>query len=364
MNQPESTCIPEPIRRSNREGFTLIELLVVVAIIGILVGILLPALGSARASARLVHSQSNLRSMGQIHVVYAGDYQDSMINPFKSKDFDPGNGPVRSGWGRVQKVGNGLGVEFGYEGDGNSPWYSEMYAFHWYSVIGGWLSPGDSASDVQFAPSDRILLARFDELNEDPPRGWTLDTGFWDGSYILSPTCWFSPQRYRDDNRGGGSRFNPIEAMVKRNKLSGVTYPSQKVLMWERFDWSKSERTASFRDPNFNNGEPIMFGRENTHPQWNNPDAEPSVAAADGSVSRVKINSIFNHIQNATGRGAKDLTPTDSWDPKYSVLQDYSMHLDEFEIGADASQEGAGQGKYPAFFWATRNGIQGRDFVR
>lgn len=346
-----------------KKAFTLIELLVVIAIIAILLGILIPALGSAQATARLVKSQANLRSLAQIQEVYAGEYRGSLMIPYQIDRFNAngGGGTFAPGWGYVRKVGSNAGLEFPYgSGGNNSPWYTEMYAFHWYSVIGGWLSQGDYASEVQFAPSDRILIQRVQDLQDDPPNGWTLDTGFWDGSYILSPTIWFSPARYKDDGRPTALRNNARVSQAKRNRISGVTYPSQKVLLWERFDWSKKRRNATYRNPAIGFGDPISFGEELFSPQWNNYEAEPSVAAADGSVSRVKIQDIFSFLYDDNPRVVRSFTPTDEWDCRYSVLQYYSMHEDGFEIGNDQS----GAGKYPAFFWATRDGIQGRDFAR
>ena len=368
MNRPSRTratpaSTPRPSPRCP-SAFTLIELLVVIAIIAILIGILLPALGSAQITARLVKSQANLRSLAQVQEVYVGEYRESLINPFKIRGFQRAPGPASNGWGMAGKVGTSVRIEFG-EGEGNgTEWYTEMYAFHWYSVIGGWLSYGDYASEVQFSPSDRVIINRFEDSQVNPPfPNWSLEEGFWDGSYILSPTCWFAPERYKDDRRGPAPRTDPIVSKAKRNLMSGVTYPSQKVMIWERFDWTKKTRTASFRDPNIGGGTPIVFGTERLSPQWNNPEAEPSVATADGSVSRVKISNIFQTMLDPNERVARAASPTDMWDPKYSALFDYKMHEDGFEIGSDEGP-GVGIGKYPAFFWATRDGIRGRDFTR
>jgi len=63
-----------------RSGFTLIELLVVIAIIALLIGILLPALGQARCSARNGVSQSNLKQLGVATNTYGADFGDRIFN--------------------------------------------------------------------------------------------------------------------------------------------------------------------------------------------------------------------------------------------------------------------------------------------
>ncbi len=77
----------------NKNGFTLVELLVVIGIIAVLIAMLLPALGKARAQAKTVACQSNLRQVGTFLSMYANQWRGWIYppglgaDPSKPKDW-------------------------------------------------------------------------------------------------------------------------------------------------------------------------------------------------------------------------------------------------------------------------------------
>lgn len=71
-------CVHKHTDRKHRsQGFTLIELLVVISIIALLIALLLPALKSARATARQIVCQANVRQLSMGFSLYADDSNES-----------------------------------------------------------------------------------------------------------------------------------------------------------------------------------------------------------------------------------------------------------------------------------------------
>jgi len=60
-------------------AFTLVELLVVIGIMALLMGMLMPALSKARQQAVSLACQANLRTCGQMMILYAQDNKDALF---------------------------------------------------------------------------------------------------------------------------------------------------------------------------------------------------------------------------------------------------------------------------------------------
>lgn len=337
--------------RQQRAGFTLIELLVVIAIIALLIGILLPALGRSRLAAQNLISQANLKSMAQIHATYGLENRDSMFNPF---DETYKGGGFFSSWGDVTK-GDLTGS---YQFFLNGLWQADMYAFHWYSLVAGTLNEGDWGSEVQFAPADLSVKLRFEDKKILP--SFQPDRYLWDGSYVLSPTVWHSAARYRTDPRATGYKNDARRSNVRRNTFDDVLFPSAKVLMFERFDTTKKSRAEQV--VSYSPTGPLTatsVGTQDAPPMWNNPQAEPSVATADGSVTRADMQELYDLASSDEEKKIDVYRPVGLWDIPTVTLNNYEMAQDGLENGGTTDP-----GKYPAFFFSTRDGIRGRDLPR
>lgn len=227
--------------RRRRPGFTLIELLVVIAVIAVLIGLLLPVLGSARMISRRSASAANLHSLSGVHATYAGDYQDSFINPFDARtpSLYPGlqtfTGPVS--WSTViASPTSQTDSPSGLTTD-DAARTTEPYSHVWGSFITGYLEGADNGPASLRDPSDPIIKARADELRQSD---WPPELRLYDTSYWYPPVFWLDSRRYSSETfvpvgpSAGESRW------LARHRFGGVTMASHKALLYERFDWSVS----------------------------------------------------------------------------------------------------------------------------
>ncbi|MDX2118935.1 MAG: prepilin-type N-terminal cleavage/methylation domain-containing protein [Planctomycetota bacterium] len=357
---------------SSTRGFTLIELLVVIAIIALLIGILLPALGAARRAARNAVSLANLRSLSQIQSTYQAGNRNSFVNPFDDRQIgQPSTGT--KGWDLIRKGPSGSvpaddsAWQFSTFGSGNE-WNTEMFAFHWYSLVAGDLSAGDYASPVQFSPSDTLLIQRFKDFRSQLNPTFTLDNTLWDGSYVYSPTFWSKSERYSPSNRTARDIMALDGKTWRRNRIDDVVTPAAKVMIWERFDFNQTTRVESQQDARGRVGAALSSAK--LFPNWNNTGAQPNVATVDGSVTRAKISDLNDIMAGTNTSLIEALRPKGIWTPSDLLLGPPAGGKDGrpigYAMGADGLENGGTtyRGRYLNYFWATNAGVKGRDLNR
>ncbi len=302
-----------------RRAFTLIELLVVISIIALLIGILLPALGEAKRASQRIVSLSNLRNNAQIIEAYSAERKDSFVNPFASTPTCGGSF-VNNGWVWVPNRECSLGWPYqaGWSNSG-----TESYGYHWIAHTMYDIHDVQSRVNTIYAPGDRALQNWL--RTNQPAQGellWIFPSSYW-----YPPVFWQTPERFAGDTRPVGSSANKF--FIKRNYRTDVLFPEKKVMIFEGKDYASK-----------------------TQPMWNDPTAKPQVAMCDGSASGVSIADIVANT-SVTPEPGKLRPPSGTWNPGDGEMNGYLEY-------------GPNQGFFwtynlPAYFWATRDGIRGRD---
>jgi len=312
--------------RARRPAFTLIELLVVIAIIALLVGLLLPALGEARQAARSARAMANCRTNAQIIATYSNESREVFLNPFAeaAENNCPCMGwvwtldqPCAVGWAYSEQCGN-------YSLSG-----TESFGYHWIAHC--LFADKDSISRMEniVSPGDRALQNWLKTNNNQNAQS--------DFTWIFPSSYWYPPVFWQDQSRFRSAATVPIPSAVNRffihrNRYSDVTFPSNKVVVFENKDYQSK-----------------------LQPMWNDVSARPHAAMVDGSARRLIMTKIIQATslsQTQALNGELD-QPAGIWNPTENEM-------------ATKMQYGAPQGftwtySKPAYFWRTRNGVKGRD---
>lgn len=206
-------------RSGDRGGFTLIELLVVMGVIGVLMALLLPALRGTRAAALQTVSLANVRSVGQVISVYAGEHGR---HPFRGLgEYPTGLRELIPGWepdpGAAMYYWYPGGVLIGTTGHFDQTWLwpsvtvaLEEWPEHWET----WVSP---RKDQKLPEIEDFTLS------DDNPVQEQISVRY-SNAFVARPE-YFSDKRGADQSRWG--------ALLKATRPSDVRYPSGKVVVWD-----------------------------------------------------------------------------------------------------------------------------------
>lgn len=311
-----------PLRASHK-AFTLVELLVVIAIIATLMAILLPALAGSRRQARATVGAVNMRSLNQVLAVYTNDNKDAYLTPFAPRDPATSQG---AGWADAVSIGD-PGVYWRFVA-GDDRWHTDFFAYYWYSFLADYHG-ASRFREEQLSPGDGPLqsVARSNAAFKHNPA--TL----FPSSFLYSPTFWSKASRFP------AGRLPMRANLLETHTTASVASPAAKVIIWLRSDFAQQADGGI--------GVP-----------WNSPRAQTWVGLADGSCDQINMRQLTQRAALTTG-GDQDLVPT-AIIPAPNEMPVLGVPTNPFSDAAPILPEGG----LPAFFWATRNGVQGRDLPR
>jgi type II secretory pathway pseudopilin PulG len=262
-------------KKHRAAAFTLIELLLVVIIIALLISILLPALGKARKSARTMRCAANLSQYGRAMINYSTDAAGSISTFYASRttfqsqypdlNTTPNNDPTQ--W-HANQVVDIIRRNFYAQ---MPVFYERMFNRNYsYLVLadGGYMGNGTFPVEPVGCTEDRntliwqrnatSMVANATAANQviaNAPMPGNTEAypdfarflPFW-SSYQMVPNAW-SPEKkqkpsdfliYQVNSTSPGDYdlyyYSPGNTYVEKRRMDLVSFPSQKVVMFDLFD--------------------------------------------------------------------------------------------------------------------------------
>jgi hypothetical protein len=309
-----------------RSGHSLTSVLGVVAAAAVLASVVVPITQAQSKRTRADASRYRMGELSKMHFRYAAQNGGKMYFPWY--------GSPSAGYRFAFAAGAGVGGLWVV----SSAAAAESLNLNAYSIMNQGAGDDVRTDLVQFAPDDGLLVSR---MRAKVASGGI--SAWWSGSFCYSPTMWFKPSTFAAES----ARATSSASNLTPQRVDAVAFPSAKVLLFERLGFYNSS------------GFPVGVSRQ--APTWANPEARVNVSMMDGSVLPVEMASV-NALATSTDASVRAV-----FHPS-GPLKLYSDTSPGYEFNDDmvppVNPFPAGQSDFRSFFWATRNGVQGRDLDR